>query len=678
MDNIVSFKVSGSELSNYIADIQKKSDALSNSAVKNALDQITKGKEVLKIIDDQIKATTKKNTIEAQASRMQLISGKDDAIKKNNKKFDDIQEGVYNDKSLTESSRNEKLKGVDSDRKSSEANIQNNYKESLNSAREQERLAKLQTNLARENIETLKATAKDNIKAITNGDLKLSDVIGNAKTDDEKLVAKLTEEGIRDAKKAEGKENGTGGGKSFVGSLLAVDNINKMLSSVGQLASSQNGFDMIKPAASMAGRIIGGAIGAAVGFVATEGVGTLVGAGVGSSIGGTIGETSGELFQRSAMAKQDFQRNKGRYSAVTGADEIPASTDTEKFGIGITDFLKMQTDFAIKRGDASSSNKTATDALTADKGYGVDQGTSGALVELQRSAKGENKDLADLIGGVIEKGNGNIFKNGDHTYLNEFLGKFIGLQKELLKNQSTVATGTTMDILSQYNKLGGEFDSRDSRSQGNINAIQNGLSNPQGDNVKALTFGLLRQAMPNASAWEIDRERSKGLGSDVYSNSAFKWLKNQGGDESSKKFNIKGMFTGLSDSAVDRVYDHLGELSTHTTNMKELSKKYPKDFAAKAEANTSEIDKTQAHINNGLLQNKYETIEALSDAFKSAVTQAMSGAVIQVANGKITMKSAQEIAQNEAKKAAASKATSSEHMKNVKDLGIGNNSIHVM
>ena len=49
MQNVVTFKVAGSELSNIITQMQSKSDTLTNSAIKGVIDQVAKGKEVLNI-----------------------------------------------------------------------------------------------------------------------------------------------------------------------------------------------------------------------------------------------------------------------------------------------------------------------------------------------------------------------------------------------------------------------------------------------------------------------------------------------------------------------------------------------------------------------------------------------------------------------------------------------------
>jgi hypothetical protein len=254
---------------------------------------------------------------------------------------------------------------------------------------------------------------------------------------------------------------------------------------------------------------------------------------------------------------------------------------------------------------------------------------------MQRSSRENIRDLANLIGGVLEKGRGNIFKNGDTTFLNEFLGKFTTLQRELLKSQSAVHSGTTMDILSRFNKLGGEFDARDPRSMGNINAIQEGLSNPSSDNMKATSFRILSKQYPEKGLFDLNEEMSKGLGSPKYLKGVLETVDQIGGDDQTKMMNIKGAFPGLSHSAVRRVYKNREGLENGSISMKDLEKKFPADFKGKAESNTAPMDKSGARIETALLNGTIASLKQLGSAVKEAITSSLSGAVIKVNNGTI-------------------------------------------
>ena len=130
----------------------------------------------------------------------------------------------------------------------------------------------------------------------------------------------------------------------------------------------------------------------------------------GGKIGRMMGRAGFEFLKDRALSREDFNKAKYRYNSITGSD--PGITDTEGIGAGVTDFMRIQSDIARKRGYGSESLNTAREALYADKGYGVDQGTSAAIIEMQRRSKESNRDLAGLIGGILEKGSGGIFKMG--------------------------------------------------------------------------------------------------------------------------------------------------------------------------------------------------------------------------------------------------------------------------
>ena len=653
MQNTVSFKVSGTELSEFMQRTQKKSEEMSSSAIAGAIEQTKKSKEQLKVIEDQIKAIEKKNKLEQDAVQSILNKKKESALDSNSQHYENERTKLADLKKkgqMTPEGYDNAVNQTYKNEKEAKAEIRNEHRETLAFQKEENRQSKMQTQFAKDNIDAIKQTAKENIKAIVNGDLKLSDVIKSAQTDDQQLVARLTEEGLKDEKKRQDKEGG--GGKGVMSGMLAVDNINRLISSAGQFASTNNGFDLIKPAASSAGRIIGGIIGGILGTLIEPGGGTMIGAGIGASLGGSIGEAGGELLSRKAIAGQDYYRAKGRWEGITGS-ELKENPNMQEVGVSSTDFIKLSTDYARRLGNSGNASNTAREALYADRGYGVDQNTSGLIVEMQRSAREVNKNLAELIGGVLQKGNGTIFRNGDHTFLNEFLGKFTTLQKELLKTQTNVATGTTMDILTRFNKMGGEFSATDSRSQGNISAIQAGLANPGTDNLKALSFSVLRRQMPNAGIFDILKEREKGLGSPAYLKGMLGMIDQLGGDDQSKKLNLSGMFGGLSKSAVERLFDNRKDLMSGDLSIEELKSTYKGDFQTKAEANTPDIDKNQAKIQDGLLGGMYETIEAMGDAFVTAIKESMSGAVISVENGKITFPAKGAIIKANATKTAA-------------------------
>ncbi|MBC7948983.1 MAG: hypothetical protein H7Y42_13950 [Chitinophagaceae bacterium] len=618
----VNFKVAGSELSSYIDSIQKKSDQLSNAAIKAALEQNNKAKENLKIIDDQIKAIERKSRIEGQAQRSILQERRDTDLRRNRDSYEGRRNTVFADHSLTEAEKKERIETLHGSEKATEQTIKSQYRENISLLKEQERQDKIQTQLAKENIDTLKETAAKNVKAIMTGDLKLVDVIKGAQSEEEKFVANLTERGLKEQPStAKDKESVRGG---LFNDIIRAENFNRFLDFGSRAAQSQNGFDMISSA-----------IAAIPQGIATISDGIPLAGGI-AKVGAKLAEAAGQYLERKAIAGQAYYKEAFRYNAVTGIDPT-TSTDMNRVGVSATSFLGARTDYVRRRGYSSESNETARDAIYAEKGFGVDQGTSSTLVELQRSSRENNRDLAGLIGAVIERGQGNIFKGGDNTFLNEFLGKFATLQKELLKSQSSVPTGTTMDILSRFNKLGGEFDMRDPRSMGNINAIQQGLANPSSDNMKAMAYRILSQQNPNMGIFDLNEEMSKGLGSPGYLKGVLSMVSQIGGNDQTQMMNLGGAFKGLSPSAVRRLFQNKESLISGNISIDELQSRFPTDFKGKAESNTTLIERNNADIETQLLNGVRKSLESIYGSVREGITDAFSGAVLKVDNGKGTI-----------------------------------------
>ena len=221
--------------------------------------------------------------------------------------------------------------------------------------------------------------------------------------------------------------------------------------------------------------------------------------------------------------------------------------------------------------------------------------------------------------------------------MNEFLGKFTSLQRELLKSSERVATGLPMDILDRFNQVGGAFEARDPRSMGNINSIQESLSNPGSDNMRAAAFRVLSDQNPNAGIFDLRESMQKGLASPGYLKGMLGLIDRIGGDDQMKMNNLSGMFPGLPLSVVRRLYNNREGLEKGNLSVDELQAKFPVDFKGRAEANTNTLERNTASIQNGQLQDVFGSAEKMAEALSSAFKASLSGAVIQMNNGKLTL-----------------------------------------
>jgi len=650
----IGFRVSGGELASYIKNIQQQSDKLTNDALKSAAAQATAGKEQLTIINQIIAATERKNRIEAQAARSIALEQRETALKKNKDAVIGNTQGVWNDLTsgrITENSAKERITAIEGVGKEKEQYIKSDYRDNLTILRENERQNKILASLSKEQIQTAKDAARDQVKAVQSGDKTLADVfkeVGNNPSEEEKLSLKLIEEQLADEKKKKDKENGGGG---IFGSLLAADNIKQIIQTGSQFTKTQSGFDLLQESGSVVGKLVGGILGGIIGSLA-GGVGAVAGAGVGAEVVGGLGDAIGSLEQRQAMSKEAFKKSAFRYQAITGGSVDKSSiTDMSESGMDFTQFMNLKSEYARRRGYSSDSDKTARDATWADKGLGVDQGTSSALVELQRSFKENNRDLAGLIGGILEKGKTSIFKNGDNTFLNEFISKYATLTKELLKNQTNVSSGLAMDILKQFNGIGGMFSSRDPRSQGIISSIDSSLSNPSSDNGRAIAYRILSKKYPNKGIFDLDEEIGKGLGSPEYLKGIMEFVDQIGGTNQDKMKGLAGYLKGVPLPAVRALWEHRNALRNFDTKELKGIGITEEELKGRSEANTTVLEKNTARIENGILSGT--PIKEMADAFTGAVKEAMSGAVIILSNGQGTINFKGAIPKNETYKPTA-------------------------
>jgi hypothetical protein len=335
----VTFAANGAALTSFIESIQQKSAALTSSAIKNAQAETSSSKEQLRIITQQISARERLNALESQASRLVLGRGREEALSRNRDEFEGRKNEVFGDKSLTENEKKERITALDGSERSGADKIKNGYRENLSSVKEQERQVKYQTQLSRESIQTAKDAARENIRAIQTGDKTLESVyreVGKDANDEEKLTLGLIEDGLKGKNSNEDRE-GTGKRKeSLFGSILGVENLNAVTGAVSQLAQTKNGFDVLPAIGEMTGTITGTLLG------------MLVGQGeAGGKVAGMAAKAAAEFLKDKALAREDLGKARNRYNAITGSD--PGIADTEKIGVGITDFMRSQSDYARKR-----------------------------------------------------------------------------------------------------------------------------------------------------------------------------------------------------------------------------------------------------------------------------------------------------------------------------------------
>lgn len=633
----VTFKVAGNDVVSFMDKMKQKADQLTTDMIANARKQADSSKDQLKSLDDQIKALERKNRIEAEGAR-QTAAKQRDALQgqaKNeyaervgivNAAFDEGKIGLREKKVQT-------TKAQDA-LETSTSGIDKDFRDQLTTIREQERQSVLQTKLLRDNIETVKTTAGQQIMQMRKGDDELVETLDKNATPMQQLARDVAAEKYLDEQDKNKKGKGTGAG-DIVSGMLNVENIKALMGSMSTFTSTQNGFDLIKPASKGIGNILGTVLGGILGTLVEPGAGTMMGAGLGGQIGGMFGDTVGEFEQRRAMSSQDFLQAKNAVEARTGKQVI-GLPDESRMGVAASDYLQVLKQIAETSASTARATENTSAVLHLEKGVGVSRQVSSEFLTFFR---GTSKDINNLVAGVMEKGKNTLFKGGDFTFMNEFLGNMTKLMTQMRHQTENVSTGNVYQILSTFDKLGGIFSARDTRSEELIGKIESSLTNPTSDSTKAYSFLALRKANPGAGIADLMMQQQMGFqgGGGTYFANMLKSINQMGGDEQMKRMNISGMF-GISQVAAKRIYDNMDSLMNSKMTGKDLEELgVTKDFKKIAEEKTTPIEQNMADIKNGLLGTWYDSVDAMADSFKVAMENAFKGSTITLSNGEIKL-----------------------------------------
>lgn len=466
-------------------------------------------------------------------------------------------------------------------------------------------------------------------------------------TPEQRLSAQMAEQHLNDQKKKEKDSTGFTVAKAIAS--LAWD---KSLSLMAQAPSAKNELDLVKPVMSMLGMLTGGLMGAAADLADIKILGTGAGqsnfTGLGTALGEKVGEITGDALNRSFQDREQLGTKNLALQGLTGRNfgidlmgtelqgtgKSSLSRNLTGYGMNYMQTADLQLEIAKATGSGNNLTDKAENTAALEKAYGLDQGTLMGLMDLQRSSQMQNRDIVRLTSGVLKSGSGGIFKD-DRTFLGEFLQKnFTGLQRELLKGQSYVASGTTMDILKRFDSMGGEFGARDPRSMGLISQIQNSLANPGSDNMKALSFQALRQANPSMGIADLMLEREKGLASPTYLKSMLGYVNAMGGDDQMKRLNIAGMF-GVNQSAAKRIFEHQAALTSGKISISELTGDSEASIRAQGKRNTSPLQTQQADLENTFVENVLTAMNKVTGMMEH-VFGALTVKLIQMIDDKIT------------------------------------------
>jgi len=625
---VIDFSARDNGVQSLINNTYKKLNQEFNNFTSTALANSKSGKEQLALLEAQIRVTERRNKLEKEASLLAIENRKKELLLSNQAAREQIDTELKKAKQdfrkgdITEQDYIGIRKRLSEEKKyvSSDKEIESEAKDKSKLAEDRLKEDQFQTKLMGELVDSMRqatisieAQGKAAVEAFIKG------VEENPEAEDkDRIIAALLTEKQNEKKKEEKKDDVLT--KAAAG-MAAYNAFSKVLGGVNSLVGTQTGFDQITNVSSLVGQGIGALLGGTIGGFTTGGVGAVTGASLGATAGGEIASIFGGLTQREKETAEEYGKAVNRYIAATGATDYVGSKNYSKIGMDYKEMTELQTEVSRKMGTSRGSEREAINVASLERGYGIERGITTAMIEMQRSNIGGQKDLVNTIGGILDKGRDSIFAGGDRTMLPEVLQKFSSLQKEFLKTQNSVKDGTVADVMFRFNKLGGQFALKDYRSEGLISGIQNSLSNPGSDVMKSLSFQALRRLNPNMDLSQIIEERQKGLGSSNYLRSILGSLDQMGGSTSSKIMNIAGAFGLEGNMAAARsIYENREALMSGSIDAQKLISSTTSEEKIKKEAGlrTTQIEENYAELQNQIILGMSNGAKAIKKAIEEA------------------------------------------------------------
>lgn len=652
----INFRVNDTGVSSYMERMRQSASQMTANLIRDAQRQTDVAKDQLRLIQQQIALIERRSRLDREAAEQAVRSNRDQrisGIERRGQTIDNLADENKRRFNAGEISRDEflqrrrRIEGLA--QRNTVENISTQSDERLVEVREQARQSQLLANYMRENIDTIRLTSHEELLQMRRGDEALVDAVDESDEPANRLANQLASqqhieeqarEGERDRDKRENPMLAMANG-------VMIDRIGAMVANIPQ---TRNELDYVKPMLALAGTLMGGLAGNLIDMVTGSkvlgtGIGQTQFGALGIQIGEKLGEFAGSAIERSFQSREELTTSNYALQALIGKDLGMAGfrvgdgstgtiskydQDYSRYGLDYKETSRLMYETASRKGSSSQLGRDSENIVAMQQGWGVKQDTSMSMLELVRSNRDGDKNLVNIIGGVLQKGQGTIFKDGDRAFLNEFLMRnYSQLQKTLLSTQSRVSSGTTMDILGRFNSIGGEFSAQDSRSTGLINQIQGSLANPNSDNMKALAFTVMRRKNPKMGIAGLLEEQQKGLASPTYLKSMLGSIDEMGGDRDMRIMNVAGMF-GLQDNmaAARRIYDNRGKLMSGQISLAELkgTGAYSQDSVRQlGEEQTGKYTKSTAEIENAFIDSAVKGVTVVGEKMADLMGDMMDG-----------------------------------------------------
>ena len=181
------------------------------------------------------------------------------------------------------------------------------------------------------------------------------------------------------------------------------------------------------------------------------------------------------------------------YSRLWGYGEDLTGTDIYEMGLSVPDFAASAEKRISQRGMAQNGISEAYFQEVLERVFSLDRGSLGAAGKYDRYGVYATDAIADLVS-RLERISGSGVTQGNYARVQEYLS----MQQDLMGNYMRFADKPSALIANRDLAAFASLNNYtvDTRTPGEIKAVQNQLINPQNDRMKAILYSVVEETMP--------------------------------------------------------------------------------------------------------------------------------------------------------------------------------------
>jgi hypothetical protein len=413
------------------------------------------------------------------------------------------------------------------------------YKGRMAEVSRDEREGRTQNNLLREIIETLRATARDeirenrkgveeNVKLYHQGKLK-----GLSQEDETKIKIQSQILGIKEEREGKHKKESVFG-EVFTATFLAEQLSRQLTNVLGSKNSQEAATRLIAPMGNAAGFLAGSL------FASTK---------TGAVIGGAVGEMTQVLVERHHEAFNKEQQAKLYYEGVAGRQGLGSAID---YGKTSAEIYGEGAEFTRSRAISGKRDKQSMlDFIAVQKAYSLDKGQLLSLTKGERFGGGGAINDTNTVIAVLK--NQGLWDKNSQTKIPEYLSMLVSLQEEQVKKEGKIDNDRNAVNISAMVKLGDKF----ARDPSYVSGMSNAIANPQNEYQQARSLSVLAGLNPGGDLWELQTAQQKGLSTKGYMSGIMRQIQSRYGNKGNlRKLALsQTLGSGYSNEDVNRIFE---------------------------------------------------------------------------------------------------------------------------